>query len=71
MATHDSNGTELNEGDVVLFIKGLNVKGMFKTLKWAIQVGNTRLVVNQELAECRIGKFTLVLKTTFTRKILC
>jgi protein PhnA len=69
MSTRDSNGTELNDGDTVMVIKDLKVKGMSKTLKRGSQVKNIRLVANEEQVECRIGKSTLVLKAAFMKKV--
>ncbi len=69
MATRDSNGTELNDGDTVMVIKDLKVKGMSKTLKRGSQVKNIRLVANEDQVECRIGKSTLVLKAAFMKKV--
>ena len=68
MATRDSNGTELNDGDTVMVIKDLKVKGMSKTLKRGSQVKNIRLVANEDQVECRIGKATIVLKASFMKK---
>ncbi len=68
MTTRDSNGNELNDGDTVMVIKDLKVKGMSKTLKRGSQIKNIRLTGNPEQIECRIGKATIVLKTAFMKK---
>ncbi|MDQ7079804.1 MAG: alkylphosphonate utilization protein [Paracoccaceae bacterium] len=68
MTTRDSNGNELSDGDTVMVIKDLKVKGMSKTLKRGSQIKNIRLTGNPEQIECRIGKATIVLKTAFMKK---
>ena len=68
MAT-DSNGNELNDGDTVMVIKDLKVKGMSTTLKRGSQIKGIRLTGNDGHIECRIGKSTIVLKTEFMKKV--
>ena len=65
----DSNGNELNDGDTVMVIKDLKVKGMSKTLKRGSQIKGIRLTGNDDQIECRIGKSTIVLKTEFMKKV--
>ncbi len=69
MEPKDSNGTIINEGDTVMVIKDLKVKGMSKTLKRGSQIKNVRLTGNPEQIECRIGKATIVLKASFMKKV--
>ncbi|MES2344626.1 MAG: alkylphosphonate utilization protein [Chlamydiota bacterium] len=69
MATKDSNGNVLNEGDSVHVIKDLKVKGSSLTLKRGKVFKNIRLTDNEEEVECREGKSTLVLKTCFLKKM--
>ena len=68
MATKDSNGNELLEGDSVHVIKDLKVKGSSLTLKRGKVFKNIRLTDNEEEVECREGRSTLVLKTCFLKK---
>jgi len=68
MATKDSNGNELNDGDSVLVIKDLKVKGSSQTLKRGKVFKKIRLTSNEEQVECKDGKSTLVLKTCFLKK---
>jgi protein PhnA len=68
MAT-DSVGNPLNDGDTVMVIKDLKVKGMSKTLKRGSQIKGIRTTGNEEQIECRIGKSTLVLKAAFMKKV--
>lgn len=69
MSIRDSVGNELADGDTVMVIKDLKVKGMPKTLKRGSQVKGIRLTDNPEQIECRIGKATLVLKASFMKKV--
>ncbi|MFT4716471.1 MAG: protein PhnA [Paracoccaceae bacterium] len=69
MTTYDSNGAEIEDGDTVMVIKDLKVKGMSKTLKRGSQIKGVRLTGNPEQVECRIGKSTIVLKTEFMKKV--
>lgn len=64
----DSNGTELAEGDSVMVIKDLNVKGGSSDLKRGAVIKKIHLVGDPEVIECRVGGSTLVLKTCFLKK---
>jgi protein PhnA len=68
MAVKDSNGNELNDGDSVLVIKDLKVKGSSTTLKQGKVFKNIRLTSSDQEIECREGKSTLVLKSCFLKK---
>ena len=69
MDTRDSNGAIIDDGDTVMVIKDLKVKGMSKTLKRGSQIKNVRLTGNPDQVECRIGKSTIVLKASFMKKV--
>lgn len=64
----DSNGTPLSEGDSVLVIKDLKVKGGASDLKRGTLVKKIHLIDDSEVIECRVDGSTLVLKTCFLRK---
>jgi protein PhnA len=64
----DSNGTVLSEGDAVVLIKDLKVKGANTTIKRGATYKNIRLTSNAEEVEVRDGKGTFVLKTCFLKK---
>ena len=69
MTVRDSNGNELKDGDAVVVIKDLKVKGSSDTLKRGTSFKNIRLVEDDEEAvECGQGRNTLVLKTCFLKK---
>ncbi len=69
MASKDSNGTELDDGDSVQVIKDLKVKGTSSSLKRGTIYKNIRLTNKDEEIECGKGKSTIVLKTCFLKKV--
>ncbi len=69
MASKDSNGTELDDGDSVQVIKDLKVKGTSSSLKRGTVYKNIRLTNKDEEIECGKGKSTIVLKTCFLKKV--
>ena len=69
MPIKDSNGTELVDGDSVMVIKDLKVKGTSVTLKRGTLIKNIRLTEDEEQIECHAEKVkNLVLKTCFLKK---
>ena len=65
----DSNGNTLADGDSVMVIKDLKVKGTSVTLKRGTVVKNIRLTDDAEEIECNADKVKgLVLKTCFLKK---
>jgi protein PhnA len=64
----DSNGALLSEGDSVLVIKDLKVKGGSSDLKRGTLIKKIHLIDDSEAIECRVDGSTLVLKTCFLRK---
>lgn len=67
-AVKDSNGTPLEEGDSVLVIKDLKVKGGSSDLKRGTVIKKIHLIDDPEVIECRVDGSTLVLKTCFLKK---
>lgn len=65
----DSNGNALADGDSVMVIKDLKVKGSSVTLKRGTVIRNIRLTEDAEEIECNADKVKgLVLKTCFLKK---
>jgi protein PhnA len=64
----DSNGAVLSEGDSVLVIKDLKVKGGSSDLKRGTMIKKIHLIDDPEAIECRVDGSTLVLKTCFLKK---
>lgn len=69
MDVRDSNGNKLADGDSVIVIKDLKVKGTTVTLKRGTLIKNIRLSDNEGEIECNAEKVKgLVLKTEFLKK---
>jgi len=65
----DSNGTPLEDGDTVIVIKDLPVKGAPKPIKAGTKVKNIRLTEGDHNIDCRIDGFgSMALKSEFVRK---
>lgn len=66
----DSNGNILNDGDSVIVIKDLKVKGSSSALKKGTKVKNIRLVDGDHNIDCKIDGFgAMSLKSEFVKKI--
>lgn len=68
LVVKDSNGNVLKDGDTVMPIKDLKVKGASLNLKRGTVIKNIRLTGEEDAVECRIGKKTIVLRTEFLKK---
>ena len=68
MEVKDSNGNILVEGDSVLLIKDLKVKGSSAILKRGTVIKNIRLSDNEEEVEGKIEGSMMVLKACFLKK---
>lgn len=68
MEVRDSNGNLLQDGDTVVIIKHLPVKGSSLKLKQGTVVKNIRLTDNEDEIEGKVDKMKLVLRTEFLRK---
>lgn len=65
----DSNGNVLKDGDTVVVIKDLPVKGAPKPIKAGTKVKNIRLVDGDHNIDCKIDGFgSMVLKSAFVKK---
>lgn len=65
----DSNGKVLENGDSVIVIKDLPVKGSSKSIKVGTKVKNIRLTEGEHNIDCKIEGFgALGLKSEFVRK---
>jgi len=69
IAVRDASGTVLVDGDSVVLIKDLKVKGAGQTLKQGTVIKSIRLTGNPEEIDCRHEAIKgLVLRTEFVRK---
>ena len=65
----DANGNILNNGDTVIVIKDLPVKGASKAVKAGTKVKNIRLTDGDHNIDCKIDGFgAMALKSEFVRK---
>ncbi len=65
----DANGNVLNDGDTVIVIKDLPVKGASKSVKAGTKVKNIRLTDGDHNIDCKIDGFgAMGLKSEFVRK---
>ncbi len=69
LAVKDSNGAILQNGDSVVLIKDLPVKGAPKALKAGTKVKNIRLTEGDHNISCKIDGFgSMALKSEFVKK---
>jgi protein PhnA len=66
----DSNGQVLQNGDTVMIVKDLPVKGAPKPLKAGTKVKNIRLTGGDHNISCKIDGFgAMALKSEFVKKV--
>ena len=69
MTVRDSNGNELKDGDTVVVIKDLKVKGSSLVVKVGTKVKNIRLIEGDHDIDCKIEGFgPMQLKSEFIKK---
>lgn len=67
----DVNGVELQDGDTVMVIKDLKVKGSSSVVKVGTKVKNIRLVGGDHDIDCKIpGIGAMGLKSQFVKKVV-
>lgn len=65
----DANGNELHDGDAVVVLKNLPVKGSAKPIKAGTKVKNIRLTDGDHNIDCKIDGFgAMALKSEFVKK---
>lgn len=65
----DANGNVLSDGDTVVLIKDLKVKGSSITLKMGTKVKNIRLVGGDHEVDCKLDNGSFMLKACFLKKV--
>ncbi len=68
MEVKDSNGNLLVDGDTVVVIKNLKVKGSSMTVKQGTVVKKIRLTNSEDEVDCKVDGKSIVLRTEFLRK---
>lgn len=64
----DANGNPLADGDSVLLIKDLKLRGSSEVLKQGTKVKNIRLVEGDHEIDCKIDGSAMALKACFVKK---
>jgi protein PhnA len=64
----DSNGQMLQDGDSVVLIKDLKVKGSSTVLKMGTKVKSIRLVGGDHEVDCKMDGGSFMLKACFLKK---
>jgi protein PhnA len=65
----DANGNVLQDGDTVVLIKDLPVKGASKSIKAGTKVKNIKLTTGDHNIDCKIDGFgAMALKSIYVRK---
>lgn len=64
----DANGNPLADGDSVILIKDLKVKGSSITLKKGTKVKSIRLSSGDHEVDCKIDNVSFMLKACFLKK---
>lgn len=67
-AIKDANGNVLADGDAVVLIKDLKVKGSSITLKMGTKVKSIRLVGGDHEVDCKMDAGSFMLKACYLRK---
>ena len=65
----DANGNVLGDGDSVVLIKDLKVKGSSITLKIGAKVKSIRLVGGDHEVDCKMDAGSFMLKACFLKKV--
>ena len=65
----DVNGNTLADGDSVVLIKDLKVKGSSTTLKMGSKVKSIRLVGGDHEVDCKMDAGSFMLKACFLKKV--
>lgn len=65
----DANGNVLADGDAVVLIKDLKVKGSSTTLKMGSKVKSIRLVSGDHEVDCKMDAGNFMLKACYLKKV--
>ncbi len=69
LTVKDANGNVLQDGDTVVLIKDLPVKGAPKPIKAGTKVKNIKLTTGDHNIDCKIDGFgAMALKSVYVRK---
>ena len=64
----DAHGTALADGDAVILIKDLRLKGSSQTLKGGTKIRNIRIVDGDHEIDCKVEGVGMMLKACYLKK---
>lgn len=64
----DAHGTVLADGDAVILIKDLRLKGSSQTLKGGTKIRNIRIVDGDHEIDCKVEGVGMMLKACYLKK---
>lgn len=64
----DAHGNVLNDGDTIILIKDLKVKGSSLVIKGGTKIKNIRLVDGDHDIDCKVDGQSMLLKSEFMKK---
>ncbi len=65
----DAHGNILNDGEAVILIKDLKVKGSSLVIKSGTKIKNIRLVDDDHDVDCKVDGQNMLLKSKFMKKV--
>lgn len=68
MEVKDSNGNLLADGDTVVVVKTLKVKGSSMQVKKGQVIKRIRLTDNEDEVDCKVDGQSIVLRTEYLKK---
>jgi protein PhnA len=68
LVVKDAHGNLLAEGDSVILIKDLKLKGSSTTLKGGTKIRNIHLVAGDHEVDCRVNNMSVMLKACYLKK---
>ncbi len=69
LVVKDSNGTPLHDGDNVVLIKDLKLRGSSTVLKIGTKATGIKLTDNAAEIDCKLGGTAIVLRCEFVKKV--
>ena len=69
LVVKDSNGVVLSDGDDVVLIKDLTLRGTSRVIKRGTKVNKIKLTDNVEEVDCKINGSSIVLRVEFVKKV--
>jgi protein PhnA len=68
LAVKDAHGNRLADGDAVILIKDLKLKGSSTTIKGGTKIKNIRLVEGDHEVDCKVDGMEVMLKAMYLKK---